>query len=314
MAKNGITGFSGFFGQSKNKESLRIAIDGAKALGKPLRNMLFAGNPGVGKTTFAMCAAVEMGVKMHELCGSHNMKPYLLTERLKLIQAHEILFIDEIHDMDDAVQDALQRAMTEGVVPGFEKASFGRMNQLDDVKIPPITIIGATDKPGKLHKALLSRFGLPIVMTHYSDKELQNIARAHACKIGIVLTDDAVVKLASTCAGIPREAIQRLEMLQSFAAAKQANSITADLVQECLNLHGISEFGLGETERGYLSLIAKTGTAGAKLMTLQAALSADANYLLRHVEPKLQNLGLINIDDRRRLTLKGLEYIKRNIK
>ena len=313
MAVKAVNDLSNFIGQANIIESLKNEIGGAKMLGQPTRDLLLVGNAGVGKTTLTRHIAGQIGVNIHELCGTRILKLHHLSELIKTMQAFEILFCDEIHVTDHAIQEALQRVMTDRIISGFQKdALTGKWKQAEDIRVPPITIIAATDRPGALLKALLSRFGTPVAMRLYSVDELKRIIRAKACQLNLLLTDTAATKIAESCTGIPREAMQRLDVIQKYAAIKQISQITPEAVQECLALHGINALGLGPLEQEYLKVVYAASFSGLRLITLETVLSVDARFIQRNIEPKLIQLGLVKIDLRRRITLKGAQCVERD--
>ena len=300
-----------YVGQTKVVAFLKEQIKGAQALASPLRHCLLLGNPGLGKTAMARSIAHAMGTKLSEVSGRKQLTPYLLSEMAKAFQPMDILFIDEIHSVSHELQIFLQRLMTEQIVPVFERTAIsGKIKEVGETKVAPITLIGATDRPGLLLKALYSRFGSPLILLPYAFEDMKIIVRQLACRIGLTLTDEAHNILAGTSKGLPRVSEQYLDDLKAFAAANQIVDLTADRVRESLRSQGLDQLGLNELDRTYLKHLAQVGEVGAKLNTLASILSIDAFYLQRQIEPMLQHIGFLHIDGRRFITVKGITYLE----
>jgi len=300
-----------YVGQPKVVQVLLEQIKGAKALGHSLQHILMLGNSGLGKTALARSISQEIGTKIYEVAGTKDFNLYAISKLAETFQPFEILFIDEIHATSDTLQLCLQRLITDGVAPKFEKDILtGRLKQSGEKKIPSITLIAATDRPGHLLKALRSRFGQPLLLVPYTIEEMRKIVRVLACRVMLALTDDATTIVANISKGIPRNAEKHLTSLQNFAAANEITDIAANHVRDFLRLYALDPIGLSDLELAYLKHLQQFQSVGAKLHSLASILSIDATYLQREVEPALQQLGLLHIDGRRYITLEGIKHLR----
>ncbi len=297
---------SAFIGQSALRANLEVFIEAARSRGEPLDHVLFAGPPGLGKTTLAQILATELGVGFRMTAGPIIARAGDLAAILTNLQPRDVLFIDEIHRLPPAVEEVLYPAMEDfklDLVIGEGPAA--RSVRID---LPPFTLVGATTRTGLLTTPLRDRFGILARLEFYRPEELEAIVRRGARLLGLTLTDAAAREIARRARGTPRIATRLLRRVRDFATVRGDAPVDADLADEVLRRLEIDHLGLDALDRRYLRTIAeKYGGGPVGIETLAAALSEQRDTLEETVEPYLLQQGLIQRTPRGR-TLTRLAF------
>ncbi len=294
------TRLAAFIGQSRLKANLAVFIEAARSRGEPLDHVLFAGPPGLGKTTLAQILAAELGVGFRMTAGPIIARAGDLAAILTNLQPRDVLFIDEIHRLPPAVEEVLYPAMEDfklDLVIGEGPAA--RSVRID---LPPFTLVGATTRTGLLTTPLRDRFGILARLDFYRVEELEAIVRRGARILGLELTDAACREIARRARGTPRIATRLLRRVRDFATVREAAPVDAELADEVLRRLEIDGLGLDALDRRYLRLIAeKYGGGPVGIDTVAAALSEQRDTLEETVEPYLLQQGLIRRTPRGRV-------------
>ncbi len=291
-----------FVGQKKGRENLAVFIEAAKKRGDALDHVLLAGPPGLGKTTLAQIIARELGTGFRSTSGPVISKAGDLAALLTNLEAHDVLFIDEIHRLSPAVEEVLYPAMED-----FElDLIIGEGPAARSVKIdlPPFTLVGATTRSGLLTTPLRDRFGIPIYLGFYTHEELEFIVRRNAELMGLEMSDDGAKEIASRARGTPRVAGRLLRRVRDFANVENASIIDAKLADAALTRLEVDGRGLDNLDRRYLVVMAEKFMGGpVGIDTLAAALGEPRDALEDIVEPFLIQLGFVNRTPRGRVLM-----------
>jgi holliday junction DNA helicase RuvB len=289
-----------FVGQQQARENLSIFIEAAKSRGEPLDHVLFSGPPGLGKTTLAQIVARELGVGFRSTSGPVLAKAGDLAALLTNLEPRDVLFIDEIHRLNPAVEEILYPAMED-----FElDLIIGEGPSARSVKIQlaPFTLVGATTRSGLLTTPLRDRFGIPVRLNFYETRELIQIVSRGARVLGLSLTDGGAREIALRSRGTPRIAGRLLKRVRDFAVVAgrvQVDEVVADAALMRLE---VDKRGLDAFDRRYLSLIAEGFNGGpVGVETLAAALGEPRDALEEIVEPYLIQQGLVQRTPRGRV-------------
>ncbi|HEY2837006.1 MAG TPA: Holliday junction branch migration DNA helicase RuvB [Rhizomicrobium sp.] len=294
-----------FVGQQQARENLKIFIEAAKARGEALDHVLFSGPPGLGKTTLAQIVARELGVNFRSTSGPVLAKAGDLAAILTNLEPRDVLFIDEIHRLNPAVEEILYPAMED-----FElDLVIGEGPSARSVKIQlaPFTLVGATTRSGLITTPLRDRFGIPVRLNFYTGEELCSIVARGARVLGFDLTEDGAREIANRARGTPRIAGRLLKRVRDFAAvgghAKDKNvSVDAKIADAALNRLEVDVKGLDGFDRRYLSLIAENFSGGpVGIETIAAALGEARDAIEEIVEPYLMQQGFVQRTPRGRL-------------
>ena len=302
-----------FVGQSELKEVLRISIKAALHRKEALDHVLLYGPPGLGKTTMALVLAEELGVKCRVTSAPALERPRDIVGLLMNVQAHEFLFIDEIHRLTNAAEELLYPALEDFRLD--LTVGKGTTARTRAIELPRFTLVGATTRPAAISSPLRDRFGIFQRFDFYSLQDLQNIVERSAKLLGLSLIEGASLEIARRCRGTPRIANRLLRRVRDFATVKgKMKFIDAVLIDESLQLHRVDKRGLDQFDRRLLSLLLETdGGAPVGLDTLAAALGEDPATLESVIEPFLLQIGFLKRTPRGRLlTLKGREHLKGN--
>ena len=291
---------SEFVGQSKVKQNLSIFIEAAKGRKEALDHVLFAGPPGLGKTTLAQIMARELGVNFRATSGPVIAKPGDLAALLTNLEDRDVLFIDEIHRLSPIVEEVLYPAMEDfqlDLIIGEGPAA--RSVRID---LARFTLIGATTRTGLLTTPLRDRFGIPVRLDFYNADELLEIVRRGARIMALHITDDGAREIAKRSRGTPRIAGRLLRRVRDFASVDGASSITATMADNALKLLDVDAAGLDALDHRYLKCIALNfGGGPVGIDTIAASLSEARDTLEDVVESYLLQLGFLNRTPRGRL-------------
>jgi Holliday junction DNA helicase RuvB len=281
-----------FIGQQGARENLRVFVNAAKSRGEALDHVLFFGPPGLGKTTLAGILAREMGVGFRATSGPVIAKSGDLAALLTNLEDGDVLFIDEIHRLQPAIEEVLYPAMEDRALDlMIGEGPSARSVRID---LPRFTLIGATTRQGLLTTPLRDRFGIPVRLNFYSVPELEQVVRRAARLLGVQLTEDGAHEIARRSRGTPRVSGRLLRRVRDFAHAVGAESIDAGVADKALDRLEIDTLGLDAMDRRYLTMIADLyGGGPVGIETLAAGLSEPRDTIEDVIEPYLIQLGII---------------------
>jgi holliday junction DNA helicase RuvB len=289
-----------FIGQRQARANLQVFIGAARARGEALDHVLFVGPPGLGKTTLAQIVARELGVNFRSTSGPVIAKAGDLAAQLTNLEERDVLFIDEIHRLNPAVEEILYPAMEDyqlDLIIGEGPAA--RSVKID---LPKFTLVGATTRAGLLTTPLRDRFGIPIRLEFYEIAELEHIVKRGARVLGIGMSEDGANEIAKRSRGTPRIAGRLLRRVRDFAVVDGATTITREVADGALRLLEVDAVGLDLMDRKYLSLIAASfGGGPVGIETIAAALSEPRDAIEEIIEPFLIQRGLVQRTPRGRL-------------
>lgn len=293
-----------FVGQTQLRENLGVFIAAARDRGDALDHVLFHGPPGLGKTTLAQIVARELGVGFRATSGPVIAKAGDLAALLTNLEPRDVLFIDEIHRLNPAIEEILYPAMEDfklDLIIGEGPAA--RSVQID---LPPFTLIGATTRSGLITTPLRERFGIPLRLNFYDADDLCAIITRAAGVLGIALADDGAAEIARRSRGTPRVAGRLLRRVRDFASVDGAHAVDAKAADVALNRLEVDARGLDAMDRRYLGCIAETyGGGPVGVDTLAAALSEQRDAIEEVIEPFLLQQGLIQRTPRGRMVTEG---------
>ncbi len=298
-----------YIGQEKVKENLKVYIEAAKIRKDTLDHVLLYGPPGLGKTTLAAIIAAEMGVNFRVTSGPAIEKQGDLAALLTNLQPGDVLFIDEIHRMQRAVEEILYPAMEDHVIDIIiGKGPAARSIRID---LAPFTLIGATTRAGQLSTPLRDRFGVISRLELYTPDELASIVTRSAGILGLPISHDGALEIASRSRGTPRIANRLLKRVRDFAQVKGRDIIDADIASFALTKLEIDALGLDNTDRRMLETIIKFYNGGpVGLDTLAATVGEEAITIEDVYEPYLIQLGFISRTPRGRCaTFRAYEHL-----
>ena len=281
-----------FTGQKASRENLAVFIEAAKARGEALDHVLLHGPPGLGKTTLAQIIARELGVGFRATSGPVIQRAGDLAAILTNLQPRDVLFIDEIHRLQPAIEEILYPAMEDfqlDLIIGEGPAA--RSVRID---LPPFTLVGATTRSGLLATPLRDRFGIPLRLVFYTPEELRLIVTRGATLLGLVLTEDGATEIARRSRGTPRIAGRLLRRVRDIAAVTGQSPVNRAIADAALTRLEVDLRGLYEMDRRYLRRMAEHHDGGpVGVETLAAALAEARDTLEDVVEPYLIQEGLI---------------------
>jgi holliday junction DNA helicase RuvB len=292
--------FDEFVGQAQARDNLKVFIEAARNRGGALDHVLFVGPPGLGKTTLAQILARELDVGFRATSGPVVAKAGDLAALLTNLEERDVLFIDEIHRLNPAVEEILYPAMEDyqlDLIIGEGPAA--RSVRIDLAKF---TLVGATTRAGLLTTPLRDRFGIPIRLSFYTAEELIEIVHRGARVLGIAITPDGAMEIARRSRGTPRIAGRLLKRVTDFAEVDGAERITLEVADKALGRLDVDARGLDQLDRRYLGTIATNyGGGPVGIDTMAAALSEPRDALEEIVEPFLIQQGFIQRTPRGRL-------------
>ncbi|MBC7136665.1 Holliday junction branch migration DNA helicase RuvB [Oceanibaculum nanhaiense] len=298
-----------FVGQKPVRENLAIFIEAARGRGEALDHVLFAGPPGLGKTTLAQIVARELGVNFRATSGPVISKAGDLAALLTNLQPRDVLFIDEIHRLNPAVEEVLYPAMEDfqlDLIIGEGPAA--RSIRID---LQPFTLVAATTRSGLITTPLRERFGIPLRLTFYEPAELRHIVTRGAGLLGMVLTEDGAEEISRRSRGTPRVANRLLRRVRDIASVAGLEAVDAKAADAALTRLGVDTLGLDSLDRRYLSTLADTYLGGpVGVETMAAALGEQRDVLEEVIEPYLMQQGLVQRTPRgRMLAPQGYRYL-----
>jgi Holliday junction DNA helicase RuvB len=289
-----------FVGQEDARANLRVFIESARRRGEAMDHTLFHGPPGLGKTTLAQIMARELGVGFRMTSGPVLARAGDLAAILTNLEPRDVLFIDEIHRLNPAIEEVLYPALEDfalDLVIGEGPAA--RTVRID---LQPFTLVGATTRLGLLTTPLRDRFGIPTRLTFYSEDELDHIVTRGARVMGIAADPDGTREIARRARGTPRIAGRLLRRVADFALVEGDGRLTKAIADRALTRLGVDHLGLDGADRRYLSLIAENYAGGpVGVETLSAALSEARDAIEEVIEPFLLQQGLIQRTPRGRM-------------
>ncbi len=303
--------FNEIIGRDKEKQMIRMMIESAKKRGDVLDHILFYGPPGLGKTTFAVSIATEVGGSMKITSGPAIERQGDLAAILTNLKQNDILFIDEIHRLNRTIEEILYPAMEDGVIDiVMGKGPSAKTIRLN---LEPFTLIGATTQIGKISSPMRERFGLIQRLEYFSDEDLADIVK-RAAKIEDIKIDDISTKeIAKRSRGTGRVSLRLFKRVRDFNNSRKdgKGNITENDVISTMEMLGIDEFGLTDVDRRMLWVLYDNyGGGPVGLSTLGAAISEDLSTVSEVYEPFLMKQGLLQRTSRgRMLTQKGLAYV-----
>ncbi|MGB8037919.1 MAG: Holliday junction branch migration DNA helicase RuvB [Pseudolabrys sp.] len=291
---------SEFIGQEQARANLSVFIEAARARKEALDHVLFVGPPGLGKTTLAQIVARELGVSFRATSGPVIAKAGDLAALLTNLEPRDVLFIDEIHRLNPAVEEILYPAMEDfqlDLIIGEGPAA--RSVKID---LSPFTLVGATTRAGLLTNPLRDRFGIPVRLNFYTEKELEEIVNRGARVLGIGIAPDGANEIARRARGTPRIAGRLLRRVRDFAHVDGAKTIDRKAADRALSALEVDAAGLDAMDRRYLSTIASSYAGGpVGVDTLAAALSEPRDAIEDIIEPFLIQKGFLQRTPRGRL-------------
>ncbi|MEP0332643.1 MAG: Holliday junction branch migration DNA helicase RuvB [Anderseniella sp.] len=289
-----------FIGQRQAKSNLKVFIEAARNRGEALDHVLFAGPPGLGKTTLAQIVSRELGVNFKATSGPVIAKAGDLAALLTNLEDRDVLFIDEIHRLNPAVEEVLYPAMEDfqlDLIIGEGPAA--RSVRIDLAKF---TLVGATTRTGLLTTPLRDRFGIPVRLNFYEEDELLDIVTRGARVLGLAMTEDGALEIARRARGTPRIAGRLLRRVRDFASVDGTAQVDRQAADKALRRLEVDSLGLDALDHRYLKCIAiNFGGGPVGIETIAASLSEPRDAIEEIIEPYLIQQGFVNRTPRGRI-------------
>ena len=289
-----------FIGQAEARANLRVFIESAKMRKDAMDHVLFHGPPGLGKTTLAQIMARELGVGFRMTSGPVLARAGDLAAILTNLEPNDVLFIDEIHRLNPAVEEVLYPALEDFALDLV--IGEGPAARTVRIELQPFTLVGATTRMGLLTTPLRDRFGIPVRLEFYTENELHEIVTRGARLMGAPATPDGAREIARRARGTPRIAGRLLRRVVDFALVEGDGTVDHAIADRALTRMGVDDMGLDNADRRYLRLIAESYAGGpVGIETLSAALSESRDSREDVIEPYLLQKGLIQRTPRGRM-------------
>ena len=289
-----------FIGQKKVRENLSVAIEAASSRGEALDHVLLSDPPGLGKTTLATIIANEMGVPCQQTAGPAIQIKGDLTAILTNLTDRQILFFDEVHRLQPALEEILYSALEDyklDIIIG--QGPSARTHTID---VKPFTFVAATTRAGLLSAPLRSRFGILLRLEFYTNEELKFIIERSAEILGVQIDDEGAIELAGRARGTPRIANRLLRRVRDFAQVRGQGNIDKATAQAALEMLEVDKHGFDEIDRRLLlTIIQKYNGGPVGLGTLAAALAEESEALEEIYEPFLMQIGFLDRTPRGRM-------------
>jgi Holliday junction DNA helicase RuvB len=289
-----------FIGQDKVKENLAIAIEAARSRGEAMDHVLLYGPPGLGKTTLANIIANELGVAFQQTSGPTLQIKGDLTAILTNLQAKQVLFIDEVHRLQPALEEILYSALEDyklDIIIG--QGPSARTHTMD---VQPFTFVGATTRAGLLSAPLRSRFGIMLRLEFYTHKDLRIIVERSAEILGVAIDDEGANEIASRSRGTPRIANRLLRRVRDYAQVRGGGKIDKHTAEAALQMLEVDRHGFDEVDRKLLlTIIEKYQGGPVGVNTLAAVLAEEPDAIEEIYEPFLIQIGFLNRTPRGRV-------------
>jgi Holliday junction DNA helicase RuvB len=289
-----------FIGQSKVKENLSVAIEAARSRGEALDHVLLYGPPGLGKTTLATIIANELGVEFQQTSGPVLQIKGDLTAILTNVKEKQVLFFDEVHRLQPALEEILYSALEDYCLDIM--IGQGPSARTHTLEMPPFTFVGATTRAGLLSGPLRSRFGIVLRLEFYDTADLVVIVKRSADILGIAIDEAGAAELAARARGTPRIANRLLRRVRDYAQVRGAGKIDLATAQAALEMLEVDKHGFDEIDRRLLlTIIEKYQGGPVGVSTLAAALAEEADAIEEIYEPFLIQIGFLNRTPRGRV-------------
>jgi Holliday junction DNA helicase RuvB len=305
--------FDEYVGQEKVTSNLKLYIEAARQRGDALDHCLFAGPPGLGKTTLAQIVSRKMGGQLYSVAAPLLEKKGDLAAVLTALQPHDVLFIDEIHRLHGAIEEVLYGAMEDfkldiiiGQGPGAKTLK---------IDLPPFTLIGATTRTGSLTGPLRDRFGVQFRLEFYNAEQLKQIVSRSAGILGVPIDVDGALEIARRSRGTPRIANRLLRRVRDYAQVHGGGRISYNVAAAGLELLDVDSSGLDAMDRRLLETIVDKFDGGpVGIETLSAAMGEERATLEEVYEPYLMQEGFIQRTPRGRVaTRKSFQFLGKNL-